>query len=139
MEVAVIKAIARAETTLDSAKINFEHNHLLSSVSCSYFAYFWLVKALLFRKNVFDETYKGIRRQFRELYVDTEIVPHKFVICWSEITNNREEADYELSPDFTNEDVQDMINYTEEFLGFVKGIIEKSGGYFDISLNRNSN
>ena len=125
MEDAIIKAILKAENTLDSAKINLKHNQLLSAVSFSYFVYFWLVKAFLFKKDVFDETYHGIRNHFRQLYFDTNLIPSKYLIIWTELTNNRYKADYEIKCNFTKEEVQEMMTWTEEFLAFVKKNIDK--------------
>jgi uncharacterized protein (UPF0332 family) len=125
MDVKITKAISKAEYNYESTQVNFKNGHLLSAVSSSYFTYFWLVKALLFKKEVFDETYHGIRNHFRQLYFNTNIIPSKYLIIWSELTNHRYEADYELRSSFTKEEVQEMITWTEDFLAFVKENIEK--------------
>jgi len=39
--------------------------------------------------------------------------------------NNRQDADDDLESDFTKEEVQEMITWTEEFLTFVKENIDK--------------
>ena len=59
------------------------------------------------------------------MYFDTNLIPSKYFIFWSELTKHREEADYELHSSFTKEEVQEMITWTEEFLDFVKENIEK--------------
>ena len=119
------KAILKAENNLEVAKMNKKLGYLLASVSSSYFAYFWLVKALLFKKEIFDETYRGIRNKFREIYLKTDIIPHKYGLYWSELTNYREEADYDLKSEFTREDIEAFINWTQEFLDYIKQNIEK--------------
>jgi uncharacterized protein (UPF0332 family) len=125
MENKISKAILKAENNYGAIHVNFKNGHLLSAVTFSYFTYFWLVKALLFKKDVYDETYHGIRGKFRELYFDTNLIPSKYLIIWSELTNNRYEADYEVKCNFTKEEVQEMITWTEEFLAFVKENIDK--------------
>ena len=121
----VEKAILKAENNLESAKMNKKLGYLSASVSSSYFAYFWLVKALLFKKEIFDETYKGIRNKFRETYIKTDTIPYEYGLYWSELTNYREEADYDLNPEFTREDIEAFINWTQEFLDYIKQNIEK--------------
>lgn len=37
----------------------------------------------------------------------------------------RQNADYDLGSDFTKEEVQEMIDWTQEFLGYIKQNIEK--------------
>jgi uncharacterized protein len=117
-------AIARSEDLIETAKDDFKLGHFLASVNRCYYAYFWLARTLLFKKNIFVKSHNGVKTKFSELFIKTKIVPEKYGKNLSELMNDRQDADYDLESSFTKEEVQEMINWTEEFLAFVKENIE---------------
>ncbi|MCU0469448.1 MAG: HEPN domain-containing protein [Arcicella sp.] len=118
-------AIERSEDLIETAKDDFKLGHLLASVNRCYYAYFWLARTLLFKRDIFVKSHNGVKTKFSELFIKTGVVPEKYGRNPSELMNDRQDADYDLESDFTKEEVQEMIDWTEEFLGFVKDNIEK--------------
>jgi uncharacterized protein (UPF0332 family) len=118
-------AIARSEDLIETAKDDFKLKHFLASVNRCYYAYFWLARTLLFKKDIFVKSHNGVKTKFSELFIKTGIVPEKYGKNLSELMNDRQDADYDLESSFSEEEVQEMINWTEEFLNFVKENIDK--------------
>ena len=125
MEVNLQNAILKADDFLETAKDNVKLDHLLAAVNRCYYSYFWLARGLLFEKNIFVKTHSGVKSKFSELYIKTQLIPDKYGYYLSQLMTKRQTADYDLISSFSEEEVQEMINWTEEFLSFVKENIEK--------------
>lgn len=117
--------ILRSEDLLDTAKDNVKINRPLVSVSSCYYACFWLARALISKQDVFVKTHTGVKSKFSELYIKTGLIPEIHGKTLSKLMDYRQDANYDLEPNFTEEKVQEMIVWTEEFLNFVKENIEK--------------
>lgn len=118
-------AILKSEDFLETGKDDLKANHILATVNRCYYAYFWLAKALLFKKDIFVKTHNGVKSKFSELYIKTAIVPEIYGKRLAKLMDYRQEADYDLESDFTKEQIQEMINWTEEFLDYIKQNIEQ--------------
>ena len=118
-------AILKSEDFLETGKDDLKANHILATVNRCYYAYFWLAKALLFKKDIFVKTHNGVKSKFSELYIKTDIIPEIYGKNLAKLMDYRQEADYDLESDFTKEQVQEMINWTQEFLDYIKQNIEK--------------
>ena len=64
-------AILKSEDFLETGKDDLKANHILATVNRCYYAYFWLAKALLFKKDIFVKTHNGVKSKFSELYIKT--------------------------------------------------------------------
>jgi uncharacterized protein (UPF0332 family) len=117
-------AILKSEDFLETGKDDLKANHILATVNRCYYAYFWLAKTLLFKKDIFVKTHNGVKSKFSELYIKTDIIPEIYGKNLAKLMDYRQVADYDLESNFTKEEVQEMINWTEEFLAFVKENIE---------------
>lgn len=118
-------AIERSEDLIQTAKDDFKLGHLLASVNRCYYAYFWLARTLLFKRDIFIKTHNGVKTKFSELFIKTGIIPEKYGKNLSELMSDRQDADYDLESKFTNEQVQEMIDWTEDFLEYIKQNIER--------------
>jgi uncharacterized protein (UPF0332 family) len=118
-------AVLKSEDFLETGKDDLKANHILATINRCYYAYFWLARALLFKKDIFVKTHNGVKSKFSELYIKTDIIPEIYGKRLAKLMDYRQNADYDLENDFTKEEVQEMINWTEEFLAFVKENIDK--------------
>jgi uncharacterized protein (UPF0332 family) len=118
-------AVLKSEDFLETGKDDLKANHISATVNRCYYAYFWLAKTLLFKKDIFVKTHNGVKSKFSELYIKTEIIPEIYGKYLAKLMDYRQEADYDLESSFSEEEVQEMINWTEEFLAFVKENIDK--------------
>jgi uncharacterized protein (UPF0332 family) len=66
-----------------------------------------------------------VKSKFSELYIKTDIIPEIYGKHLAQLMDYRQEADYDLESDFSEEEVKEMITWTEDFLAFVKENIEK--------------
>ena len=66
-----------------------------------------------------------MKSKFSELYIKTGIIPEIYGKHLAKLMDYRQEADYDLESSFSEEEVQEMITWTEEFLAFVKENIDK--------------
>jgi uncharacterized protein (UPF0332 family) len=117
-------AILKSEDFLETGKDDLKPNHILATVNRCYYAYFWLARALLFKKDIFVKTHNGVKSKFSELYIKTDIIPEIYGKHLSKLMDYRQVADYDLESHFTKEEVQEMIIWTEDFLAFIKENIE---------------
>jgi uncharacterized protein (UPF0332 family) len=110
---------------LESAKVLLETGFEDGAVNRIYYAYFWAVKGLLSQKDIFVKSHSGTQAKFAETYIKTGIIPEKYGKYLGRLEDKRTLADYEAINDFTKEEVQEMITWTEDFLAFVKENTEK--------------
>ena len=115
----------KAYDTLESAKVLLETGFESGAVNRIYYAYFWAVRGLLSQKDIFVKSHTGTQTKLAEIYIKTGIIPEKYGKYLGRLEDKRTLADYEAINDFTKEEVQEMINWTEDFLTFVKENIEK--------------
>jgi uncharacterized protein (UPF0332 family) len=125
MESNLQNAMEKAEDFLITAKDNLMYDHLLGAVNRCYYAYFWIVRGLLFEKDVFVKSHSGVKLKFSELFIKTQIIPDKYGYYLSKLMTKRQNADYDLGSDFTKEDVEEMITWTDDFLEYIKQNIER--------------
>jgi uncharacterized protein (UPF0332 family) len=111
--------------TLDSAKYLLEGGFKEGAVNRIYYAYFWAAKSLLYHKNVFVKSHSGTQSKFAEIFIKTGIIPEKYGKYLGILEDKRQLADYESTNDFAKEQIEEMINWTEEFLAYIKQNIEK--------------
>jgi uncharacterized protein (UPF0332 family) len=110
---------------LESAKVLLETGFEDGAVNRIYYAYFWAVKGLLSQKDIFVKSHSGTQAKLAETYIKTGIIPEKYGKYLGRLEDKRTLADYEAINDFTKEEVLEMINWTEEFLSFVKENVDK--------------
>ena len=118
-------AILKSEDFLETGKDDLKSNHISATVNRCYYAYFWLAKTLLFKEDIFVKTHNGVKSKFSELYIKTGIIPEIYGKHLAKLMDYRQEADYDLESSFSEEEVQQMTAWTEDFLAFVKENIEK--------------
>jgi uncharacterized protein (UPF0332 family) len=119
------EGLLKATDTLESAKVLLETGFESGAVNRTYYAYFWAVRGILSQKDVFVKSHTGTQTKFAEVYIKTGIIPEKYGKYLGTLEDKRTLADYEAICDFTKEEVQEMIDWTEEFLEFIKHNVEK--------------
>jgi uncharacterized protein len=80
-----------------------------------YYSSFHLVTALLLKNSIKAETHKGVRTQFYNHFIKTEILSKECSDFYSKIFNWRQEEDYEDFINFDEETVMPLIAEVEEF------------------------
>ena len=115
-------AIAHAEDSLIEAKVLFANHLFKGAVNRCYFAYFWLVRGLLFQEDIFTKSHNGVQTKFSEHFIKTGKLPKKYNDYLSVLQASRGAVDYDLESEFSEEDVKRYLDWVEEFLSYVKDI-----------------
>ena len=80
---------------------------------------------MLLEKDIFVKSHSGTQTKFAEHFIKTGIIPEKYGKYLGRLEDKRVLADYEVDIDFSKEDVQEMIEWTQEFLDYIKKNIDK--------------
>ena len=119
------ESLLKAHDNLESAKALLEIGFEEGAVNRTYYAYFWAVRGLLLEKDIFVKSHSGTQSKFAEHFIKTGIIPEKYGKYLGRLEDKRVLADYEVGTNFTKEEVQEMIDWTQEFLDYIKQNIEK--------------
>ena len=119
------ESLLKAHDSLESAKALLEIGFEDGAVNRTYYAYFWAVKGLLLEKDIFVKSHSGTQSKFAEYFIKTGIIPEKYGKYLGRLEDKRVLADYEFGTNFTKAEVQEMIDWTQEFLDYIKQNIEK--------------
>jgi hypothetical protein len=123
----IIEELARAEKSLDSANILFQHGNYSDAISRLYYFIFHSIKALLLSKGLEPRSHEGCLRLFAMHFVKTEIFSPKDSHSFSRLMKYREEADYNTSYVFTAEDYLEFRNESVDLHGkIMKYLIENN-------------
>ena len=119
------ESLLKAHNSLESAKALLEIGFEDGAVNRTYYAYFWAVRGLLLEKDIFVKSHSGTQSKFAEHFIKTRIIPEKYGKYLGRLEDKRVLADYEVGTNFTKAEVQEMIDWTQEFLDYIKQNIEK--------------
>lgn len=110
-----LKALEKAAKALESAKYNLKGGFISATANRSYYACYYCMVALLHTQNIYAKTHQGARAKFTELFIKTSIFPTDIAASIAMIFDYRQEADYDLDDDITQEEAAHLINKSEEF------------------------
>lgn len=116
--------IERANDTLISAKLNFEHDLFLATINRLYYSMFYSVSALLITENFRSKTHKGLSTKFNELFIKSKLIDSKYSLILRKAFEYRQTVDYELEVDISEEECRILIENAEEFYTVCKNYIE---------------
>ncbi len=112
--------IAGAEDELNCASGLLQMGFLRGAVNHCYYCFFNTVRALLILKRQYSKTHKGANALFAQYYIHTGIIPKYFLGHFSQLHEQRLQADYELRGDYEEEDIKGFIKIANEFLIYTK-------------------
>ena len=115
--------LTASEDSLAVARLVAERGFYRESVSRSYYAAFYLARALLLWEGVQARTHIGVNQQFNLLYVHTGKIDKKFSRLLSLLQAEREGADYQTEVVFTAEDSARWLAEVEEFDRTVRALL----------------
>ena len=83
-----------ADKDLKTAKKSYEDENYKWATIQAYYAIFHAVKALIYKSGYREESHIALKLAFKELYIDTAILPQRVYITFERGINLREMADY---------------------------------------------
>lgn len=120
----VVYWLEKAEQDLASAKENLSAGRLQNSVRDAYFACFHSFSAVLIRAGRSFRKHSEVRSILHRDYVKGK----KLAVEWGKhydwLFENRQKADYRPLVDFDVDQVRDIIEKSEGFLGVMKKVSE---------------
>jgi uncharacterized protein (UPF0332 family) len=109
-------AMARAERYLRTADILIDEGDYASSVSRSYYAMFYVARALLKQVGSAPETHSGLRNQFGLHFVKDGPLAERFARMLNDAEDMRTMADYAEDFVLTEDDARVTLRDAEAFV-----------------------
>ena len=93
----ISEVFKRALDLLKVAESNFNSGFFPDSINRSYYAAFYAAKALLLKKSIITKTHSGTIGKFGREYVANGIFDRDIARFFSELEEDRRNADYDVS------------------------------------------
>ena len=110
----------KAEQYLAAAKLLATTEFPNGAVTDSCYAFFWMVRGLLYKKGIITKRHSGLKDMFGLHYVKTEVVPKHFAQYLEILFDRRQQVDYEINGELPIDEINDCIRRAEDFLTFVR-------------------
>lgn len=115
--------IEKAEETYQAAHVLYEAGQWNSVVNRLYYACFYMASAILLHRHITAKSHAGIIGQFSENVVRTGEISIEDFRVFSKLLNWRTKGDYSDLYDFTQEDVDMVMEPARQFINKVKELI----------------
>lgn len=115
----------KAKETLSEAEIMFANRKFFGCVNRLYYAAFYQVIALLLVKELFSVKHGGVMAMFNGHFVKTGLIETRMGKLYGRLFEFRQKADYGDFVKFDEQDIQQWLNDTREFLTVLDGLIDK--------------
>lgn len=119
--------LARAHETLHEAKTLFQARHFIGTVNRAYYACFYAVTALLATQDLYSSKHSGVQSLFNRHFVKTGIIKPDWGRFYSDLFKLRHEGDYTDFPKFTEAEVLQLCDASENFLAELSAIVNRLG------------
>ena len=115
----------KAEEKLNASEYLFEGKFYGDSTSRAYYGMYYSARALLALKEIYPKTHKGVITQFGLEFVKQGFVDETLGRAMNYAHDRREEADYSIDLEITEEEAEDILESAREFFEKVKVVIEE--------------
>ncbi len=127
MNTEVEKLLDKAGHAIHATEILLRDGEEEFAAGRSYYAMFYVAKALLCEKGLRSYTkHTAIHRAYGERFAKTGDLDKKFHRWLIDAFNRRLLGDYDVDSDFSSEDVQELVQQAREFLEAARGYLSKS-------------
>jgi len=117
--------IRKAKRRLDAAYYLLGEGFYEDAVSRAYYSMYFAAKALLLRRDITVKTHKGLLSKFGLEFVDEGVVEKYYGRAFRIAEELREEADYSISREISEEEAKSVIEDAEKFLVRIKEAIKE--------------
>jgi len=117
--------LERADEKLKAARMLLEADMYSDAVSRAYYAMLYAARALLSTKGIHPKTHKGVMAELASQYVKTGKMDRETFQSFASSQEDREDADYGLLADMTQEEAVRVTGCAEAFLEKIRALIEK--------------
>jgi uncharacterized protein (UPF0332 family) len=116
--------IRKAYESLEEAKILAKSNHWNTVVNRLYYSCFYIVNALFSKHDLITKTHSGTKSEFHKLFIKTGTFDKSIGKLYSELLDKRQEGDYQDFYSFEKNDIEPLIDMTEEFIKIIDKYIK---------------
>lgn len=117
----------RAEQTIQAARLLYEKGFFSDAISRLYYFLLYYIRALLLTKGFEPKSHEGALRLFSLHFVKAGSFEIESFHVFSKMMKYREEADYNPSYLFTQEDLITLIQESEELAVKIRDYLKKEG------------
>lgn len=107
--------IDRSVEVFQDARLLADNKRWRSCVNRLYYSCFHLINALLFQDGIVAKSHDGLKTKFLQQYIKTNLIDIEFGKLYSRLIDWRQESDYSVYVDFTEDDVVPLIKSVEKF------------------------
>lgn len=119
------KHLKVARRRIHSAELLLKEGELKDAVSRAYYGFFDAASALLLTKGLVAKTHAGLVTLFNIHFVKTNKIKSRFATLFRKAKEAREQADYEIYREFTEEEVKNIIRTAKEFVREIEDKIKR--------------
>jgi uncharacterized protein (UPF0332 family) len=116
--------LARAQETLEDARILARTGRWNACVNRLYYACFYGVPALLVRDGLSSSKHAGVPSLFNRQYVKTGKIPKDLARIYNDLFERRQEGDYIDFVSFRESQVLPWVSKAEELLGYITSLVQ---------------
>jgi uncharacterized protein (UPF0332 family) len=118
--------IERAYTSLKEARLMLDNQLKHGAINRLYYSCFYIIMAALQQKGFTSKTHKGIKFLFNEHLIKTKELDIEKSWFYSNLFNYRHITDYDLIPEFTDENFEDLYEKAENFIKDIEIFIKQN-------------
>lgn len=114
------KLIARSQECLNEAQQLIEFDFHMGAINRAYYCMFDAARALLYEKEIFVKTHKGVHTKFNEVYIKTALFERNYSDLMRDVFELRLACDYDFDAGIGKDDAAFAINAATQFLNATK-------------------
>lgn len=114
----------KAKESIKAAKILLNNDLADFATTRAYYAMFYIAQAFLLKEGLSYSSHAGVISAFGKEFAKTKRIPVNFHRYLIEAQQKRTEADYNLKPNITKKEADEIINKAEQLLDFADKNIE---------------
>ena len=114
----------RAKDTLDDARILAEKSKWNSTINRLYYAAYYAVTALLLKSDLRATTHNGVKSNFSEHYIKTNMISRELGKIYSQLFTWRQKGDYDDLFDFEKDMVVPYFEPVKELIDTIEKIVK---------------
>ena len=120
------KYMDNAKSRIKSAEVLHDTGQYNDAISRIYYAFFDAATAALLTKEITAKTHHGLVLLFEQHFIKSGAISSEIGKELARIKEEREEADYEVFREFTEEEVEKDLKAAKEFIQAVENSIIKN-------------
>lgn len=120
MKIEQKQLLEKAQESLKAAQILLNNDLPDFATARAYYTMLYIAQAFLLKQGLTYSSHAGVISAFGRYFAKTKRIPVEFHRYFIEAQQKRTEADYNLKPNISASDAQDIINKAQKLLDFAE-------------------